>query len=179
MLAEPVLTDPGPVRGTSQVHMSKLLLVSFVVAAASTIALIVAAAMIPPGPPPSGPGGTPPPPPHILIVFVVLTGVFTMSWVSVVVTYARDQILRRTRESTGSDLVSREETRTMMATLRAELAEDRRVELAALEERMRDLTVEYGDQRETEGYVNGLRAANRPHPGGAEVRPLHRVPPTA
>jgi hypothetical protein len=171
------LTDSGPVRGTSlQIHVSRLLLGSLVLATASTLALAVAAFMLPPGPPPgAGPGGPPPPPPHSLITFVVLTGLFAVSWVSVVVTFSRDQILRRLRDSAAGDLVSRDEALAMIGAMRDELAQDRRVELAGLEERIR----EYGDQRETEGYVNGLRAASRPHQGVADVRPLHRVPPTA
>ena len=51
--------------------------------------------------------------------------------------------------------------------------------IGELEERFAELTAEYGEQRETDGYLHGMRVPNQPGhsgpPGG--VRPLHPVPP--
>ncbi|HKT02358.1 MAG TPA: hypothetical protein VJT31_22745 [Rugosimonospora sp.] len=179
MVAERNGPDPGPVRGGLQIQVSKLLLASIVAAIATSVAMVVAVAMLPPDRPPPGlgPNDQPPPPPGSAVVLIIITGLFVVSWTAVVATLARDQILRRMRE-VGEAPQARAETLELLAALRREVAEDRRADLAALEARITALTAEYGEQRETDGYVNGMRAA-RHDPPPAEVRPLHRVPPTA
>jgi hypothetical protein len=179
MLAEHGGAQSAPNRGNLQIHVSKLLLGSSVAAIATSVAMIVAAVMIIQAPPPPpGPNGPPPPPPNSAVVMIVITGMFVVSWLAVVVALARDQILRRLRELDGEG-ADREETHALLGALRQELAEDRRADLASLQAQIVALTTEYGEQRETDGYVNGMRVATRsPYPG-AEVRPLHPVPPTA
>jgi hypothetical protein len=176
MLAERTGPEPGSTRGGLQIQISKLLLASVVAAIATSVAMIVAAVMVQqaPPPPPPGPNGLPPPSPST-VMMTVITGMFVVSWLAVVVTLARDQILRRMRELPGGD-GARQDTLALLDALRRELADDRRADLAALEARIAALTAEYGEQRETDGYVNGMRVATKP---GGDVRPLHRVPPTA
>jgi hypothetical protein len=63
-----------------------------------------------------------------------------------------------------------------MDNLRREIAEDHRRELASLEARIASLTTEYGEQRETDGYINGMRVATSEQTG-ADVRSIRRLPP--
>src|SRR4051794_17621139 len=93
-----------------QLQISKLLVVAIIIATAATGALIVTLlTSMPSGqpPPPPAPGGMPPPPPNLrpLAVFSVVTGLFVLSWLAVLVVFARDQILRqiRLRQSPTSD----------------------------------------------------------------------------
>ncbi len=177
MLAEQIEPEPGVADSGLQIHVSKLLLTSIVAAIATSVAMIVATVMTMQGPPPPPPG-MPPPPPRSDSLIIVITGMFVVSWLAVLVTLARDQILHRLRQLPESDGV-RSDPSGLMAALRRDLADDRRADLEALESRIAALTSEYGEQRETDGYVNGMRVATRGNGPSAEVRPLHRVPPTA
>ncbi len=51
--------------------------------------------------------------------------------------------------------------------------------IGELEERFAALTAEYGEQRETDGYLHGMRVPTQPGHSGppGAVRPLHPVPP--
>ncbi len=49
--------------------------------------------------------------------------------------------------------------------------------MAQLEERLVSWTTEYGEQRETDGYIHGLRKPISPGPAG-DVRQLHPRPAT-
>jgi hypothetical protein len=133
-----------------QIHVSKLLLVCAVAAIAATAAVVVAAYMDSsrPSPPPRGDGSLPPPPPPSEAL-IIRVGLLVLTWLAVLVVLSRDQILHR------------------IAALRA-------AEGNAIEERITAMMREYGEQRETEGYVNGLRTAMTPD---AEVRQLRGVPP--
>ncbi len=183
-MTEPTPPDSGLVKGTLQLHTSKLLVGSVVAAVAATAALIVALVSIVLAPkPPAGPDRLPPPPQlDSLAIVAVLTGLFVVAWLAAVVAFSRDQILRRVRELPHSGDHARDLARRTMdeslAALRQELAEDRRAELAALEDRIASLTSEYGEQRETDGYLSGMRAATSQKPGGAEVHPIRRRQPT-
>jgi len=169
MVAEHGGPDPTTARGALQIQVSKLLLASTVAAIATSVAMIVAAVMIDQGPPPPppGPGAQPPPlPVGPIVLMIVITGLFVVSWVAVIAVLARDQMLRRMRELDGAD-GARAGTQALLAALREDLA--------GLETRI----AEYGEQRETDGYVNGMRVAARAEQPPAGVRPLHRIPPTA
>lgn len=48
---------------------------------------------------------------------------------------------------------------------------------AQLTDRIIDLTTEYGELRETDGYLHGYRQASGGGSGGGPVRSLHPVPP--
>ena len=170
--------------GGFHLQASKLLVVALVVAAAATGALIIAllVAMPSSGPPP-GPrdGGPPPPPPDMqsLVVFQLVAAFFVLAWLAVLVAYCRDQILRQVRQTPEPppSSLSREELDAVLADLRAELAGDRAQELHALSERLEELTGEYGERRETDGYLNGMRTATMNDPPDKNVRSLRRTPP--
>ncbi len=181
------MTDRGPADRRSlpsglNVQISKLLVAGIVVATAATGALVVTLLSDLPGsaPPPPGPNGLPPPPPsnQPLVVFVLVTGIFVLSWLAVLVLFSRDQILLHLRQQQDSAAVPTSATMdVMLAKLRAELAGDRENELRALGERLAVLTAEYGEQRETDGYLRGMRMAATPDRPDVNVRSLRRTPP--
>jgi hypothetical protein len=172
----PGSSGTGSTRSGLQIQISKLLLASIIAAIATSVAMIVATVMIvqAPTPPPPPPGAGPPPPSMVapIVTITVITGMFVVSWLAVVATLARDQVLRRLRDLPGGD--GAQDVPAMLAAVREELAADRRADLAALEARLTALTAEYGEQRETDGYVNGMRVATRPPAQSGDVRPLHR-----
>jgi hypothetical protein len=139
-------------------QMSKLLMVSIVAAIAATGALVITLLVGLPSPPPGpGPDGRPPPPPDLngLAVFSVVTGLFVLAWLAVLVVHSRDLILSRITTPEPS----------------TELLE----EMRALGDRVAALTTEYGEQRETDGYLQGMRAAAA-QPPDQVVTPLRRTP---
>jgi hypothetical protein len=154
-----------PASGGLHLQMSKLLIVSIVAAIAATGALVITLLVGLPGPPPGGgppPDGHMPPPPDLggLAIASVVTGLFVLAWLAVLIVYSRDQILSRMENpQVETDVVAR-----------------LREELAALGDRMAALTTEYGEQRETDGYLNGMRAATA-RPPDPVVTPLRRTPP--
>ncbi|MEU4243162.1 hypothetical protein [Actinoplanes sp. NPDC026619] len=162
-----------------QLQISKLLVVAIIIATAATGALIVTLlSSMPSGQTPApGPAGLPPPPPNLrpLAVFSLVTGLFVLSWLAVLVVFARDQILRQLRlqqsPTPGGELGE------LLAGLRAEIAADRERDLEALTERLTDLTAEFGERRETDGYLNGMRTATTADQPDAKVRALRRNPP--
>jgi hypothetical protein len=163
-----------------QLQISKLLVVAIIFATAATGALIVMLLTSMPSaqPPGPGPGGMPPPPPNLrpLAVIPIVTGLFVLSWLAVLVVFARDQVLRQIRTHPTPEGPG-EELSEMLAGLRAEIAADRERDLEALSERMAELTVEFGERRETDGYLNGMRTATSAVPPEAKVRALRRNPP--
>ncbi|AGL20761.1 hypothetical protein L083_7251 [Actinoplanes sp. N902-109] len=163
-------------------QMSKLLVSCFVLAIAATGALVVTLiAWFPqkPGPPPADwqPGFPPGPPPdeRPLAVLIVLTGMVVLAWLAVLVVSARDRILLQ-QQAGGTDPA---QIRQILMEVRADLAADREREWQAMTERL----LEYADQRETDGYLHGMRVATAkdpaptPEPVEANVRPLRRPPP--
>jgi hypothetical protein len=159
-------------------HVSRLLVVAVIGATASTGALVATllTEMPEPARPPGPPGTMPPPPPDLgpLAVFTVVTGFFVLSWLAVLVVFSRDQILQHVRRHQLSP--DRAELDTLLAGLRAELAADRERELNALTEQVAELTNEYGERRETDGYLKGMRSA-ADGPAEPNVRALRRTPP--
>ena len=160
--------------GGWHLQISKLFVVAVIVATAATGALVVTVlTQMPSGqtPPPPPPGALPPPPPNLrpLAVFSIVTGFFVLSWLAVLVVFARDQILREIRQRTtptGGDLAS------ALGDLRAELASDRERDLQTLADRMAEVTSEYGERRETDGYLSGMRTATTGDPPAENVRSL-------
>jgi hypothetical protein len=106
----------------------------------------------------------------------VITGLFVLAWLAVLVVFSRDQILLRLRQqqpATGPGGVSREELIGLLAGFRTELAGDRERDNEALSARL----AEYGEQRETDGYLSGMRMATNGDPSPGNVRSLRRPPP--
>jgi hypothetical protein len=161
--------------GGLHVHISKLLMGCMVAAIAATAALIITLAVGMPGAPPApGPNGLPPPPPSFkpLAIFVVITGLFVLAWLAVIIVYVRDQVLQQVQEvHDPSEL--RRQVQDLLSGLRAELAADRQSELQVLNEHI----AEFGEQRETDGYLNGMRVAAADEPVEPKVRSIRRPPP--
>jgi hypothetical protein len=169
--------EHGPTASGFHLQMSKLLVAAVISATAATGALLVAVLVeMPPSAPPPGPNGMPPPPPPLqsLAVFSILTGLFVLTWLAVVVVFSRDQILARIQQTQRRD--SLDPVTSLFAEFRAELAADRELELQALGERIAALTNEYGEQRETDGYLYGMRVATTKEPGEATVHAIRRPP---
>jgi hypothetical protein len=174
------MTEQPP--GGLHLQISRLLVFLLVVAIAATGALLIMVFTgLTDGPPAgSGPNGMPPPPPDMrtMEIIPVVTGLFVLSWLAALVVFARDQILLRIRQQqpvTGPGGVSREELTGLLAGLRAELAADRERDNDALSARLAELTGEYGEQRETDGYLSGMRMATG-DPSAGNVRSLRRPP---
>ncbi|MEV6597112.1 hypothetical protein AB0M36_09655 [Actinoplanes sp. NPDC051346] len=153
-------------------QMSKLLVGCLVVAIASTGALVITSIVgFPerPGPPP-GLGLPPGPPPNVrgIAVLIVVTGIFVLAWLAVLVAFARDQILRRL----GDQPAGPDQIKDLLTEVRAQLATDRDREWQVVLERL----AEFGEQRETDGYLNAMRAAAGDEPTEANVRSLRRPP---
>jgi hypothetical protein len=180
-MTEPAHADHGSTMGGWYFQISKLLVIAFVCAVAATGALVVTLLVgMPHRPPGAGPNGQPPPPPDLgaLAVFSVVTGLFVLTWLAVLVVFSRDQILRRIREiENKSPLVSGQQIDELLTGLREKLAADRERELQIFSERIAELTIEYGEQRETDGYLNGMRVAAGNHPREENVRSIRRPPP--
>jgi hypothetical protein len=179
-MTERARADHGSTVAGLHLQLSKLLLGSLIAAVAATGALIITMTVgLPPSHPPPGPGGMPPPPPNLtaLAVFPVITGLFVLAWLAVVVAYSRDQILRRLDEPGTGPATDREHVDELIADLRAQLAADRERELQMLEKRIAELTEEYGEQRETDGYLHGMRVATGEGPAPATVHSIRRTPP--
>jgi hypothetical protein len=152
--------------------LSRLLIGCAITAIAATGGLIVVTilAVSTPGPPPGRLGAGPPPPPPLdtLAILIVVTGLCVLAWLAVLVVFARDQVLARLNHLPGLPGAD-------LSQLREELVEDRRAALAALEEKITELTTEYGEQRETDGYLHGVRTAAS-DVDSAQVRQIRRIP---
>jgi hypothetical protein len=179
-MTERARADHGSTASGLHLHVSKLLVAAVIGATAATGALIVAILVeMPPPPPAPGPNGMPPPPPGLqsLVVFPIVTGLFVLAWLAVLVVFCRDQILQRIHDTRPVPAPDRQEIVDLFATLRTELAADRERELRELGERFAALTSEYGEQRETDGYLSGMRVATNAGPVEGTVRPIRRTPP--
>jgi hypothetical protein len=177
-MTERTRADQGSTVGGLHLQLSGLLLLCLVAAIATTGALIVAMVVgLPPAHPPPGPGGMPPPPPSLqpLAVFPVITGFFVLAWLAALVVFCRDQILRRidlNRPDSTAPWIDE-----IVADLRSQLAADREHELRLLEQRFAVLTSEYGEERETDGYLRGMRVAAADDPADAKIHSIRRTPP--
>lgn len=181
-MTEPAPADRESASGALHFQISKLLVATIIAATAATGALIVTVLVEMPSSaiPAPGPNGLPPPPPNLqpLAVFPIVTGLFVLCWLAVLVVFSRDQILLYIRQQKlgppavpAPDLA---ELNVLFTDLRAELAEDRERDLRALGERL----AEYGEQRETDGYLHGMRTATtKNEPPEANVRAFRRNPP--
>jgi hypothetical protein len=179
-MTEQARAEHGSTVGGLHLQLSTLLLGSLVAAVAATGALIITLIVgMPPGhPPPPGPGGMPPPPPLTsLAVFPVVTGMFVLAWLAVIVAFSRDQILRRIEQLRAGPTTDAPQLDQLISELRAQLAADREQELRMLQERIAELTEEYGEQRETDGYLNGMRVATGGDSPPAKVHAIRRTPP--
>ena len=181
-MTEPARADLGSGGNGFHVQISKLLVVAIIAATAATGALVIGTLVAMPGQPPGpGPNGLPPPPPDLqpLAVLSIITGLFVLAWLAVIVVFSRDQILLRideTRRGTAPE-AARQQLQDLFTVLRGELAEDRERDLHRMEERLASLTSDYGEQRETDGYLHGLRVATSPDDRESTVRPIRRTHP--
>ena len=169
--------------GSLHLQISRLLVIAIIVATAATGALIVTVlTQMPSGAiPPPGPNGLPPPPPNLrpLAVVSIVTGFFVLAWLAVLVVFARDQILRQLRHQVAPPPggISSDDLNALLGDLRAEIASDRERDLRNLADTMAEMTTEYGERRETDGYLGGMRAATGAEPPpDANVRALRRSP---
>jgi len=179
-MTERTRAEHGSTVAGLHLQLSKLLLGALVAAVAATGALIVTMVVgLPPAHPPPGPGGLPPPPPNLtsLAVFPVITGLFVLAWLAVVVAYSRDQILRRVEQLRDGPVTDGPQFDQLIAELRAQLAADRERELQLLQERLAELTEQYGEQRETDGYLNGMRVGTGAGEAPATVHSIRRTLP--
>jgi hypothetical protein len=161
-------------------QISKLLVIAITVATAATGALIVTIFVaMPPAVTPPGPNGMPAPPPNLqpLAIFPIVTGFFVLAWLAVLVIFSRDQVLLHLREEQQASPAPPHDLTGLLAGLRAELAADHDRDLHALTDRLAELTAEYGERRETDGYLNGMRTATMNESPEANVRSLRRTPP--
>lgn len=159
--------DERPAR--THVPLSQQFLTTLVVAVAATLALVgivLVQAFDRPAPPPGGGNGQPPGPPPSDALVIIAAAVFVLAWAAVMLTYNRDLITHRMGAIESA-----------VGALRTQLADDHRADLAALGRQLVSLTEEFGEQRETDGYVNGLRQAGLAQPGKPPPRALHPVPP--
>jgi hypothetical protein len=142
--------------GGLHVHLSKLLVACLGAATAATAALIVALAVGMPGPPGGPPpnGQQQPPPPNLdsLVLFIVVTGLVVLTWLATLVVWFRDQMSERLGDESE------------VSALRNELRQ--------LSDRIGD----YGEQRETDGYLSAMRAATADEPPEPNVRSFRRPP---
>ena len=179
-MTERARADQGSAVNGFQFQISKLLMVCVIAATAATGALVLTVLVGMPGPVPApGPNGLPPPPPDMrpLAFFPIVTGVFVLCWLAVLVVFSRDLVLLRIREiqddARPDPEANRQQMEELLAGLRAELTADRERDLRMLDERL----AEYGEQRETDGYLNGMRVATGEDPAEANVRSIRRTPP--
>jgi hypothetical protein len=171
--------DGLPMRGEISVRMSPMLLSSLVGAVLATVACVVLLGTNAP-PPPPGPGSAPPGPPPSLAAPIAATAVAALCWAAVLIILVRDQLLRRIAVIAGhadAGATSPAALASFAESLRAQLKQDRVADLAAIETRLAKLAADFGEQRETEGFLNGMRAATEPRAMVAEVRPLRALPP--
>jgi hypothetical protein len=142
--------------------MSSMMLTALVLAGAATVGLVVVITQSRPTLPLVNQAAVPPVRLVATVPVIVAAAIFGITWVTVVVAFCRDQILHRVsaiEETVATTLTTMESVRTELTSLRGGLAE-------------------YGEQRETDGYLHGVRATTqRTSTGSAEVRTLHRVPP--
>ena len=167
---------PGSAPGGLHLQVSRLLIHCVIIAVAATGALgvtLLVAFPAQPGPPPGIPGVPPGPPPDVrgVVALVVVTGLFVLAWLAVLVVYARDQILRGLAGDRG-EAMDPGRMRELLDEVRAELAADREREWQVISERL----AEYGEQRETDGYLSGMRVATGAQPKEANVRSIRRPP---
>jgi hypothetical protein len=174
-----LVSKPAPFGGRDNLHFqaSPLLLVGSIGGAVSTVAVVISGILAaqPGGGPGGGPpgGGSPPPPPSTaaLVALVISAAFFVISWVTVAVAVARDQLAQRIATTPGSDAVM--ELQASIEQIRVEAATDR---ANALRDLMTHLE-SFGEQRETEGYLNAMRAAAGAPATNGDVRFLRRLPP--
>jgi hypothetical protein len=174
-MTERSLTNIRSTSGGLHFQLTKMLVVALTVAVAATGALIITILIgvpqvgPPPGPPP---GGMPPPPPNLqpLAVISVVTGFFVLSWLAVLVIFSRDQILLHLRQQQETGGVSPDALSRELSELRASLAADHEQEMRKLSESL----AEYGERRETDGYLHGMRTATANDQPEANVRSLRR-----
>jgi hypothetical protein len=149
-----VAVQPDP--PTRPPSVSPLLVGCLVAAIAASIGLgvltimqLTAAPPLRPPPPTANGSGRPPPPGSLSTAFIIVAALFAIAWVGAIVAFSRDHILRRIDRA------------------RAEISAELSAGMA-----------EYGDLRETEGYVHGRRQGLREAAGpdrGGEVLKLRPV----
>jgi hypothetical protein len=140
--------------------VSTFLLIGLVAAIISSIAVGVSAVLAteqhggpPPDVPGGGPGGGGPPPGMSTgeIGVTLAVALFVISWMTVILAITRDQVLRRT--------ANQAETRELRDAVQA----------------LRDEVRQYGEERETDGYLAAMRESGPSY--HSTVRQLRPIPP--
>jgi hypothetical protein len=157
-----------------------MLLIGLIGGILSTVALVVSAVLAnQPGPPPGqgqGQGQGPPPmPSHSLIALVISAAIFVVAWAMVIAAITRDQVMRKITDSAAGRAQMLVDLHEWMLEEREQTARERAAAQAELVAQLANLR-EFGEQRETDGYLNAMRAAQGLADAG-DVRPLRRVPP--
>jgi hypothetical protein len=162
-------------RDSVHFHISPLLLIGIVIAVISTVVVVISAiaANQPPGRP--GQGQQPPPPPSTIPLMISLA-FFVISWVTVAVAVARDQLATRIASAEAAREAAINDLRAWMAQSQADLTADRNAARQELAAQLAMISKEYGDERETQGYLDGMRAAAAGQaPSNGDVRTLRTV----
>lgn len=166
-----------PPSGRDNVHFqaSPLLLIGGIGGAVSTVAVVISGILAAqPGGPPPHDGTQPGPPPNMtaMVALIISAAFFVISWVTVAVAVARDQLAQRIAAGPApTDLLP--EVQASIEQLRVDVATDRANEMKDLLGRL-DM---FGEQRETEGYLNAMRAAAGAPATNGDVRFLRKLPP--
>jgi hypothetical protein len=175
----PALKPPS-LGGRDSVHLqaSPLLLIGVIGGVISTVAVVISGILAAQPPGPGGgiggpPTGAPPPPPTTATVALIISAAFfVISWVTVAAAVARDQLAQKiAAASAPTEMLM--EMQASIQQLRVDAAADRA-------NYMKDLMAHletFGEQRETEGYLNAMRAAAGKPATNGDVRFLRQVPP--
>ena len=163
-------------RDTVHLQLSPLLMIGVVAGVISTVAVVVSAIVASQPPGPFHPNGGPPPPAPPLTALLISLGCFVVSWVTVAVAVARDQLGQRIGRAVEARTEHLTDLHAWMESVRVEEANERAAVMAQLTKQLDTISREYGEQRETEGYLNAMRAAAG-LPAKGDIRPLRTVPP--
>ena len=169
----PLPKAPSPDgRDTLHLQASPLLLIGVIGGLVSTVAVVIAGILAGQPPPPARPGGLsgtqpPPPPTTALVALIISAAFFVISWVTVAVAVA---LAQRMAAATAARSEIFTELHSWMEQIRVEAATDR----ASL---LTDLTAQldsFAEQRETEGYLQAMRAAAAPPATNGDVASCER-----
>lgn len=163
-------------RNAVHLQLSSLLLIGLVTGVISTVAVVVSAVVASQPLPHGGLGGAPPPPPPITPL-IISCAFFVVSWVTVAAAVARDQIVHRITEAAAlrSDMLN--DLHTRLEEVHAEAHRDRESVQMNLLRHLDAFQRDFGEVRETEGYLSAMRAAATQATTNGDVRPLRKVPP--
>ncbi len=149
-----------------QFQLSPLLLIGIVAAVISTVAVVISAVSANHGGPGPVQGQQLPPPPPTPVALYISLALFVISWVTVAVAVARDQVVMRIASAAAHRDAHLDDLRAILDADHHEL----RAQLGPV-------LLEYGELKHTEGYFTAIRhTAHTPGPNG-DIPRLRPVPP--